>query len=75
MMAEIWGITPEARVFCLNIFPNPARASVASWIRAPPESSMPTMGAPVFKAMAWTLAILLACISPRDPPSTVKSWA
>ena len=30
MMAEICGITPEERVFCLNIFPKPARASVAS---------------------------------------------
>ena len=45
-----------------------------SWIRAPPESFSPMKGMPSFMARSMTLTILCACISPSDPPSTVKSW-
>ena len=42
---------------------------------APPESLMPMTGAPILRAISCIWAILWACISPRDPPSTVKSSA
>ena len=43
-------------------------------MRAPPESLIWMKGAPFFKARDCTSAIRSACISPREPPSTVKSW-
>ena len=36
---------------------------------------MPTSGAPMRRARSWSLVIFLACISPSDPPMTVKSCA
>jgi len=47
---------------------------MCSWIRAPPESWMPTMGQPAFRAISCTFTIFWACISPSEPPITVKSW-
>ena len=44
MMIEICGMTPEARVFRRKISPYLPRATTPSWMRAPPESSMPTHG-------------------------------
>ena len=46
-----------------------------SWIRAPPESIRPTIGAPLFVARSIALQILLAAASEREPPITVKSCA
>ena len=46
-----------------------------SWMRAPPESFMPTTGAPTLRAASSTWQILLACISPSEPPMIVKSCA
>ena len=73
-MMENWGTTPLAFTLRKKMLPYPERASTASWIRAPPESLMPMMGAPFCRARSWTLQIFLACISPREPPRTVKSW-
>ncbi len=71
---ENWGITPLAFTFLKKMFPYPERASTASWIRAPPESLMPMQGAPLVRARSSTLQIFFACISPSEPPITVKSW-
>ena len=46
-----------------------------SWMRAPPESLMPTTGAPTLMAWSITLEIFWAAIWEREPPRTVKSWA
>ena len=43
-------------------------------MRAPPESLMPTSGAPIFFARSMTLQIFSANTSPSDPPKMVKSW-
>ena len=40
----------------------------------PPESLIPTKGAPAFKARSITLHIFSAWVSEREPPKTVKSW-
>ncbi len=73
MITEIWGITPDAMVFLKNISPNPLNASIPSSILAPPESFMLMNGAPIFIAISITFVIFFACISPREPPITVKS--
>src|SRR5918994_1143586 len=44
-------------------------------MRAPPESLMPTIGQPVFRAKSMTLTIFSPKTSPRLPPKTVKSCA
>ncbi len=46
-----------------------------SWMRAPPESLMPTTGQPIFMARSITLTIFSPKTSPSEPPKTVKSWA
>src|SRR6267143_228154 len=43
-------------------------------MRAPPLSFNPRMGAPTFIAVSMIFTILFACISPKLPPKTVKSW-
>jgi heme A synthase len=43
-------------------------------MRAPPESLMPTTGAPLRMAMSMILQIFWACVSDSEPPKTVKSW-
>ena len=52
----------------------PASETTPSWIRAPPESLIPTTGQPNFTAMSITLQIFSAKTSDSDPPKTVKSW-
>ena len=75
MMAEICGMTPEARMLRSKISPYPARAEMPSWMRAPPESFMQMTGAPFCTAMSITLHIFWAMVSESEPPLTVKSWA
>ena len=74
-MAEICGITPEASVLRRKMSAYPASDATPSWMRAPPESFSPTMGAPTFIAWSITLQILAALVSESDPPNTVKSCA
>ena len=45
-----------------------------SWTRAPPESLMKTNGVPFSSAPCIASATLAECISPAEPPATVKSW-
>ena len=47
---EICGTTPEQRDFVRYKKPKPSSASVTSSRRSPEESSMPTIGAPIFIA-------------------------
>ncbi len=56
-------------------FEYPARETTPSWIRAPPESFRPMIGAPFWTARSITLQILAALVSESDPPKTVKSCA
>lgn len=50
-----------------------ARLSTPSWIRAPPASNRPMIGAPVVRAIFCSLTILAAWAPDRLPPNTVKS--
>ena len=59
-MSEICGTTPEARVLRRKMSAYPARLSTPSWIRAPPESLSPTIGAPTRVARSITLQIFCA---------------
>ena len=74
-MPLICGTTPEARMLRSKISPKPARASMPSWMRAPPESFRPMTGAPARTARSITLQIFSDMVLERDPPATVKSWA
>jgi hypothetical protein len=58
-----------------KISPYRPRETTPSWIRAPPESLMPTTGQPIFMARSITLTIFSPKTSPREPPNTVKSCA
>ncbi len=60
MMSEICGTTPEASVLRRKMSAYPARLSTPSWIRAPPESLSPMIGAPTRVAMSITLQIFWA---------------
>ena len=73
MITLICGTTPLARVFIANISPKPRRLSGPSWMRAPPESWMPMMGAPVISARSITFRIFSPTVSLSEPPDTVKS--
>ena len=44
-----------------------------SWTRAPPESLMNTKGVPVVWAAFIMSTTLFDCVSPAEPPITVKS--
>jgi hypothetical protein len=61
-------------VFRRKMSAYPPRLTTPSWIRAPPESFRPMIGAPVFSAMSMILTIFSACASDSEPPNTVKSW-
>src|SRR5207302_11214251 len=52
-----------------------ASAATPSWMRAPPASNRPTIGARAFMAMSWILVIFWAWVSDSEPPNTVKSLA
>ena len=75
MMIEICGMTPDAAVFSRKISPYLPRATTPSWMRAPPESSMPMIGTPVLRASCMTLMIFSPATSPSEPPKIVKSCA
>ncbi len=75
MMIEICGMTPEAAVFKRKISPYLPSATTPSWMRAPPESSMPMIGMPLRSASSMTLMILSPATSPSEPPKVEKSWA
>ena len=75
MTAEICGTTPDASVLRRKMSAYPASDSTPSWMRAPPESLSPTIGAPIVTARSMTFTIFAAFVSERDPPKTVKSWA
>src|SRR5579884_3958544 len=71
----ICGTTPDASVLRRKMSAYPASDATPSWMRAPPESFRPMMGAPTFNAQSITLQIFAALASLREPPKTVKSWA
>jgi len=75
MIAEICGTTPDVSVFRRKMSAYPASESTPSWMRAPPESFSPTIGAPIRTARSITLTIFAALVSESDPPKTVKSCA
>ena len=75
MMSEICGMTPEACVFRRKISPYLPRATTPSWMRAPPESRMPTHGMPPRSANSMTLMIFSPATSPSEPPKVEKSCA
>ncbi len=68
-------MTPEACTLRRKISAYRPRATTPSWIRAPPESLIPTTGQPTFIARSMTLTIFSPNTSPSEPPKTVKSWA
>ena len=67
------GITPDAWTFRQKISAYPPSETTPSWMRAPPESLIPTSGHPNRTARSITLQIFSANASPSDPPKTVKS--
>ncbi len=75
MIAEIWGTTPEAIVLRRKMSAYPASDITPSWMRAPPESLRPTIGAPSFIARSMIFTIFAALVSDSEPPNTVKSCA
>ena len=74
-IAEICGTTPEALVLRRKTREYPASETTPSWMRAPPESFRPMMGAPLTTARSMILQIFSAFVSESDPPKTVKSCA
>jgi hypothetical protein len=65
MMAEICGMTPDARVLRRKMSAYPPSETTPSWMRAPPESFKPMTGAPFFSAMSMTLTDLLGMHFPE----------
>jgi len=72
---EIWGITPLDAVVSRKISPYLPSAVTPSWMRAPPESSIPTIGIPPRWANAIIFTIFAPAASPREPPNVEKSCA
>ena len=60
MMAEICGTTPDARVLRRKMSAYPPSDTTPSWMRAPPESFSPMIGAPTFMARSMILQIFAA---------------
>lgn len=75
MISEICGITPDARTLRKKISPYRPSETTPSWMRAPPESLIPTTGQPIFIARSMTFTIFSPKTSPRLPPKIVKSCA
>src|SRR6185436_17193694 len=73
--ADIFLRNTLASVFRKKMSAYPPRLTTPSWMRAPPESFKPITGTPTFIARSSTLQIFSACVSEREPPKTVKSWA
>ena len=74
MIRLICGITPEQLTLRMKTSPYAPSETTPSWMRAPPESLMPTIGQPIFAARSMTLQIFSAITSPSEPPKIVKSW-
>ena len=74
MIREICGTTPDAWTLRQKISAYPASETTPSWMRAPPESLIPTTGHPTRTAMSITLQTFSAKTSLSEPPNTVKSW-
>src|SRR5262245_37937508 len=75
MIAEICGTTPDASTLRRKMSAYPPSDTTPSWMRAPPESFRPMIGAPTFIARSMILQIFAAYVSDREPPNTVKSCA
>ena len=60
MTTESCGTTPDASVLRRKMSAYPPSDTTPSWIRAPPESLRPMMGAPTFIARSMTLQIFSA---------------
>src|SRR5665647_2381001 len=73
-MIEICGTAPDSATFWKNTLPQPDSESMPSWTRAPPESLKQTNGVPFSRAARIAVATLIECISPAEPPATLKSW-
>ena len=74
MISDTCGTTPDACTFRQKISAYPASETTPSWMRAPPESLIPTTGQPTLTAMSITLQTFSAKTSESEPPNTVKSW-
>ena len=57
MTTDICGTTPDESTFDKKTSAYPANESTPSWMRAPPESFSPTMGAPTRLAISIILTI------------------
>ena len=73
-MIEICGTIPESSSWRRPSSAYQASEVTASWMRAPPESLIPTMGQPTIATHSISLATLRPNISPTEPPNTVWSW-
>jgi hypothetical protein len=60
MISEICGTTPEVRVLRRKMSAYAPRETTPSWMRAPPESLSPMIGAPTLTARSITLQIFSA---------------
>src|SRR4051795_1972616 len=75
MITLICGMTPEAITLRLTTSPEPPSEATPSWMRAPPASNRPTIGARARIAMSWIFWIFSAWVPESEPPNTVKSLA
>ena len=72
-MIETCGHIPDSGSWRRPISAYQASDVTASWMRAPPESLMPTQGQPILAANSMIAATLRPNISPTEPPNTVWS--
>lgn len=70
-----WGTKPLASQVLRKMRPYWVRAATPSWMRAPPESTMATIGTLRSMAMSISRQIFSPSAVPRVPPLTEKSWA
>ncbi|AMC75461.1 Uncharacterised protein [Mycobacterium tuberculosis] len=72
-MMEICGTSPLSSSWRRPSSAYQASEVTASWMRAPPESLMPTIGQPTIAHHSISRATLRPNISPTVPPNTVWS--
>ena len=73
-IAATSGTTPDIVTSSRNRWPEPANSDpVASWIRAPAESSSQISGIRFCSASSRRRAILISPVIPIEPAITVKS--
>ena len=72
-MIDTCGARPDNKSLRRPISAYQASDVTASWIRAPAESLMPTMGQPILPAHSMMAETLRPNISPTVPPNTVWS--